>query len=105
MGILVSVNNILYLHLMSHMLILNTFLLLHHLIGVKNIIMHSVRLLNSKERVKQKGSFEYLHRMTYEHVDRDTKIRSLTASSHHTYETMIIIIKNQNKVCQLIFPS
>lgn len=59
--------------------------------------MHSVRLLNSKERAKQKAFFVYLHWMNYEHVDRNAKIRYLIASFHHTHKTVVIIIKNHAK--------
>lgn len=65
--------------------------------------MHSVRLLNSKERAKQKASFDYLHWMNYEHVDRNAKIRYLIASSHYTHKTIVIIINNHNKVCPFFF--
>lgn len=48
-GILASVNNTLYLHLMSQLLILNIFLSLYHLVGMKKYYCAQCELPNSKK--------------------------------------------------------
>lgn len=102
-GVLASVNNTLYLHLLSHLLILNTFLSLHHLMGVKKYYYAQCETSELKRKGKTKGLLFCLHWMNYEHVDRNAKIRYLIASSHHTHKTIVIIIKNHNKVCPFFF--